>query len=35
LTDDRLWQRQHEAALATKRGFGWDHAAAEFETLLP
>ncbi len=35
LTDDGLWQSQHDAALARKRGFGWDDAAAEFETLLP
>ena len=34
LTDDGLWKMQHDAALATKRGFGWDHAAAAFERLL-
>ncbi len=35
LTDDELWRRQHDAALACQRGFGWDEAAAEFEKLLP
>jgi hypothetical protein len=35
LTDDGLWRRQHEAALARQRGFGWNEAAAEFEKLLP
>jgi glycosyltransferase involved in cell wall biosynthesis len=34
LTEDALWTTQHAAALARKRGFGWDHAAAEFEALL-
>ena len=34
LTEDGLWTRQHDAALATQRGFGWDHAAAAFEALL-
>ncbi|MBV8650582.1 MAG: glycosyltransferase family 4 protein [Alphaproteobacteria bacterium] len=34
LTEDGLWQRQHDAALATKRSFGWDEAAIEFEALL-
>jgi glycosyltransferase involved in cell wall biosynthesis len=34
LTDDRLWQAQHDAALAVKRSFGWETAAAAFETLL-
>jgi hypothetical protein len=35
LTDDALWQRQHAAALARQRGFGWTEAAIEFEKLLP
>jgi hypothetical protein len=35
LTDDALWQRQHAAALARQRGFGWIEAAIEFEKLLP
>ena len=35
LGDDALWLRQHAAALARQRGFGWDAAAAEFEKLLP
>jgi glycosyltransferase involved in cell wall biosynthesis len=35
LTDDELWRRQHDAALARQRRFGWDEAAAEFEKLLP
>jgi hypothetical protein len=34
LTDDALWRRQHDAALARQRGFGWSEAAAEFEKLL-
>jgi glycosyltransferase involved in cell wall biosynthesis len=35
LTDDELWRRQHDAALARQRRFGWDEAAAAFEKLLP
>jgi glycosyltransferase involved in cell wall biosynthesis len=35
LGDDELWRRQHDAALARQRCFGWDEAAAEFEKLLP
>ena len=35
LTDDVLWRRQHEAALATQRVWGWPEAAAAFERLLP
>jgi glycosyltransferase involved in cell wall biosynthesis len=31
LTDDALWRRQHEAALAEQQGIGWDEAAAAFE----
>lgn len=35
LTDDALWQRQHEACLETQRARSWDVAAAEWESLLP
>jgi glycosyltransferase involved in cell wall biosynthesis len=35
LTDDGLWRTQHDAALAVKRGYGWDEAAVAFEKLLP
>ncbi len=35
LTDDALWRRQHEAALATKRGLSWEEVAALWEELLP
>lgn len=35
LTDDQLWRRQHEAALAGQRGSSWDEVARRFETLLP
>jgi glycosyltransferase involved in cell wall biosynthesis len=35
LGNDALWLRQHAAALARQRGFGWQEAAAEFEKLLP
>jgi glycosyltransferase involved in cell wall biosynthesis len=31
LTDDALWRRQHEAALAEQQGIAWDEAAAAFE----
>jgi glycosyltransferase involved in cell wall biosynthesis len=31
LTDDRLWRRQHEAALRLQQGWSWDQRAAEFE----
>lgn len=34
LTDDVLWRAQHRAALATKRAYGWDEAAAAFEALI-
>jgi glycosyltransferase involved in cell wall biosynthesis len=34
LTEDALWRAQHAAALETKRQFGWDEAAVEFEALL-
>ena len=33
LSDDALWQRQHLAALERQRGFGWQDAAAMFESL--
>ena len=35
LGDDALWLRQHQAALARQRDFGWLEAAAQFEKLLP
>jgi glycosyltransferase involved in cell wall biosynthesis len=35
LTDDALWRRQSDAARAKQRGWGWDEAAAAFETLIP
>lgn len=35
LTDDAIWQRQHVAALARQRAWGWPEAAAEFEKLIP
>jgi glycosyltransferase involved in cell wall biosynthesis len=31
LTDDALWRRQHEAALALQQGWTWDEMAAVFE----
>jgi glycosyltransferase involved in cell wall biosynthesis len=31
LTDDALWRRQHEAALALQQGWTWDQMAAAFE----
>ena len=31
LTDDRLWRRQHEAALATRQGLSWAEVAERFE----
>ena len=34
LTDDALWQSQSAAAIDRQRGWGWDDAAREFETLL-
>jgi glycosyltransferase involved in cell wall biosynthesis len=34
LTDDALWRRQHEAALASRQGVSWDEVAALFERLL-
>ena len=34
LSDDRLWRRQHQAALARQQTWGWDSAAAEFEKLI-
>lgn len=35
LTDDDLWRRQHEAALASQRAWSWNNAAAHFERLIP
>lgn len=34
LSDDALWSRMHNAALARQRSRGWDEAAAEFESLI-
>ena len=34
LSDDALWRRQHEAALARQRAWGWPEAAAAFESLM-
>jgi glycosyltransferase involved in cell wall biosynthesis len=34
LTDDALWRRQHQAALARQGRWGWPQAAAEFENLI-
>ncbi len=34
LADDVLWRRQHEAALARQRAWGWPEAAAAFEALM-
>lgn len=34
LRDDALWQRQHDAALATQRDLTWDRCAAGFEGLI-
>ena len=35
LTDDALWQRQHQAALSKQRSWLWPDAAAAFERLIP
>lgn len=35
LTDDALWRRQHEAALASQGAWGWPEAADAFERLMP
>lgn len=35
LSDNGLWRRQHDAARARQRGWGWDEAAEAFERLLP
>lgn len=35
LADDALWLRQHRAAIARQRGWGWAEAAQAFERLLP
>lgn len=34
MTDDALWQRQHERALELQRRWGWPEAAAAFEEIL-
>jgi glycosyltransferase involved in cell wall biosynthesis len=33
LSDDALWRRQHEAALAHQKGLSWDEVAGRFEEL--
>ena len=35
LSDDTLWQAQHDAALARQRNWSWDDAAAAFERFVP
>jgi glycosyltransferase involved in cell wall biosynthesis len=35
LSDDALWLRQHQAALAKQRLWGWQDAAGAFEELIP
>lgn len=35
LTDDALWQAQSTSSIERQRRWGWDDAAAEFETLIP
>ena len=35
LSDDALWQGQHDAALAQQRGWSWNDAAAAFERFVP
>jgi glycosyltransferase involved in cell wall biosynthesis len=35
LSDDALWLKQHQAAIARQRGWGWPEAAARFEALIP
>ena len=35
LSDEALWRRQHEAALATQRAWRWPDAAEAFEQLIP
>ena len=35
LRDDRLWRRQHLAALERQRGLSWDEVAVRFEGLIP
>jgi glycosyltransferase involved in cell wall biosynthesis len=32
--DDKLWRRQHEAALKLQRGLSWSEVAARFEQAL-
>ena len=35
LSDDALWTRCHDGALAKQRRWGWPQAAAAFEELIP
>lgn len=35
LSDDNLWQTQHQAALQSQRHWGWSEVAREFEKLIP
>jgi hypothetical protein len=35
LSDNALWQAQHEEALARQRNWSWDDAAAAFERFVP
>lgn len=35
LTDDGLWHRQHQAAIACQKGLSWSEVAARFETFIP
>jgi len=35
LTDDALWRRQHEAALASQKGLSWAEVAARFAAFIP
>ena len=35
LSDEMVWRRQHEAALAKQQGLSWDDVAQRFEALIP
>jgi len=35
LSNDELWRRWHEGALASQRGLSWDEVAQRYEALLP
>jgi glycosyltransferase involved in cell wall biosynthesis len=35
LSDDEIWRRYHDRALAIQRSWSWDDAAARFEDLIP